>query len=107
MTDSEQGAAIEFAENPLAMFRSLVDVEDKVVVDVGCGLGANAAALDAMGAVVTGIEIDEDRVAAARAKQPGTGVSFRQGLAEDLRVRVGRDLRLHDFLRLFVDRLWR
>lgn len=86
MTESEDGAEIAFAENPLAMFRTLVDAKDKIVIDVGCGLGANAAALDGMGATVTGIEIDEERVAAAEAKHPGTGVSFRQGLAESLPV---------------------
>lgn len=86
MNDRESEIQIEFVESPLAVFRDTVDVNGKVVVDVGCGLGANAAALDGLGATVTGVEIDEARIAAAKATHSDTAVSFRLGRAEDLPV---------------------
>lgn len=86
MVDGESDVLIEFAESPLAVFRDTVDVDGQVLVDVGCGMGANAVALDGLGATVTGIEIDEARIAAAKARHSETGVSFRLGRAEDLPV---------------------
>lgn len=86
MVDEDGDVPIEFVASPLAVFRDTVDVDGKVVVDVGCGLGTNAAVLDGMGATVTGIEIDEARITAAEARHSDTGVCFRLGRAEDLPV---------------------
>ena len=47
-----------------------IDLRGKVVVDVGCGDGAFVRALSRAGADALGIEVSEDAVARARAKDP-------------------------------------
>jgi SAM-dependent methyltransferase len=47
-----------------------IDLRGKVVVDIGCGDGAFVRALAGAGADVLGIEVSEDAVARARAKDP-------------------------------------
>src|SRR5688500_13802086 len=47
-----------------------VDLEGRVVVDVGCGDGAFVRALAAAGAEAIGIEVSEDAVARARENDP-------------------------------------
>jgi ubiquinone/menaquinone biosynthesis C-methylase UbiE len=47
-----------------------IDLRGKVVVDIGCGDGAFVRALGRAGADALGIEVSEDAVARARAKDP-------------------------------------
>jgi ubiquinone/menaquinone biosynthesis C-methylase UbiE len=47
-----------------------IDLRGKVVVDIGCGDGAFVRALARAGADASGIEVSEDAVARARAKDP-------------------------------------
>lgn len=53
----------------------------EVVVDVGCGLGHDAAALTATGATVIGLDHDEELLTRARDLH-GPGIAFRQRPAE-------------------------
>jgi len=62
---------------------SVYPVAGRDVADVGAGDGTFSAQLDAAGARVTGIEIDEAKVAAAAAKLPAS-VTMRVGRAEAL-----------------------
>jgi hypothetical protein len=59
-------------------------VDGRDVVDVGCGSGALAVALQARGARVTGIEISDRQLAAARARDDADGIAFAVGRAEAL-----------------------
>jgi SAM-dependent methyltransferase len=61
-----------------------LEVGGRDVVDVGCGTGALAAGLAARGARVTAIEISEQQLAAARAREDVSGVAFAVGRAEAL-----------------------
>jgi SAM-dependent methyltransferase len=63
---------------------SHVDVAGRDVVDVGCGPGRLAAALAAQGARVTGVEISDEQLVAARARDDIDGVRFAVGRAEAL-----------------------
>jgi ubiquinone/menaquinone biosynthesis C-methylase UbiE len=47
-----------------------IDLRGKVVVDIGCGDGAFVRALASAGADALGIEVSDDAVARARAKDP-------------------------------------
>ncbi len=67
----------------LDFLSSQLDVSGRTVADIGAGTGAFAAKLHEHGAVVTGIEIDEVKVEAARSTMPGA-VTMLQGRAEDL-----------------------
>jgi SAM-dependent methyltransferase len=59
-------------------------VDGRDVADVGCGAGSFASALAYRGARVTGIEISEEQLAAARARDDVAGVTFAVGRAEEL-----------------------
>ena len=61
----------------------LVQPAGKDVVDIGCGGGALVRALAARGARVTGVEISEEQLAAARRDDDGSG-RFVVGRAESL-----------------------
>ncbi|MEM8959662.1 MAG: class I SAM-dependent methyltransferase [Pseudomonadota bacterium] len=58
------------------------------VLDIGAGDGANAARIAEAGATVTGLEIDAERVAHARAEQRGK-IAMVEGRAEALPVSDG------------------
>ncbi|KPV40169.1 3-demethylubiquinone-9 3-methyltransferase [Thiohalorhabdus denitrificans] len=70
----------------LDYIRSVVDLDGKRVLDVGCGGGLLAEGMAAAGAEVTGVEPGEAAVGAARAhlKVSGLSVDYRQGEAADL-----------------------
>ncbi len=68
----------------LAVLESLLELAGVNVVDVGCGDGAVVRALAERGARVTGIEISDRQLAAARAHEGGPGVAYRVGRAEAL-----------------------
>lgn len=68
----------------LAVLESLLEPAGRDVVDVGCGEGAVVRALAERGARVTGIEISDGQLAAARAHGGGPGVAYRVGRAEAL-----------------------
>ncbi|MGI9418642.1 MAG: methyltransferase domain-containing protein [Geminicoccaceae bacterium] len=73
--------------NHLDHLTSLIDLQDLAVVDVGAGDGKFARAFARRGAVVTGIEIDDEKVEIAR-----------QAAHENVRILLGRgeDLPLDD-----------
>ena len=64
----------------LDYIRSVVDLADKRVLDVGCGGGLLSEGLAASGAKVTGLEPGEGAIGAARAHLAGSGldVDYRQ-----------------------------
>lgn len=68
----------------LSMLEQLVELRGRDVVDIGCGDGALARALEARGARVTGIETSEEQLAKARRRE--SGVRYRVGRAERLPV---------------------
>jgi SAM-dependent methyltransferase len=67
-----------------AMLERLVAPSGKDVVDVGCGGGALVRELAALGARPIGIEISEAQLAAARARDDGSGPQYLVGRAEAL-----------------------
>jgi hypothetical protein len=66
-----------------------VAIDDRDVVDVGCGPGGFAVAMAARGARVTGVEISEGQLAAARerVRDDHVEVALAVGRAEDLPLR--------------------
>jgi SAM-dependent methyltransferase len=73
------------ATNDIEVLRRHVELDGADAVDVGCGGGQLARELAALGARVIAMEIDEDRLAAARAAGPAPGpgeVRFVVGRAE-------------------------
>lgn len=62
---------------------TLFDLKNKAVADVGAGSGAFSAQLFQAEAIVSAIEIDPDKVAAAREKLP-SGIAVLEGRAEAL-----------------------
>jgi ubiquinone/menaquinone biosynthesis C-methylase UbiE len=70
----------------LAVLERLVPVAGRDVVDVGCGGGALVRALLARGARVTGVEISESQLAAARAAEESdaSGARYLVGLGQRL-----------------------
>jgi SAM-dependent methyltransferase len=66
------------------MLERLVAPSGKDVVDVGCGGGALVRELAALGARPIGIEISEAQLAAARARDDGSGPQYLVGRAEAL-----------------------
>ncbi|MFZ1994291.1 MAG: class I SAM-dependent methyltransferase, partial [Solirubrobacteraceae bacterium] len=67
-----------------AMLERLVSPLDKDVVDVGCGGGALVRDLAAAGARPIGVEISEEQLATARARDNAGGARYLVGRAEDL-----------------------
>jgi ubiquinone/menaquinone biosynthesis C-methylase UbiE len=75
------------ATTDLAVLTRLVAVPGREVVDVGCGGGSLARGLSTEGARVTGVEISETQLSAARAGALGVpvqGVDYVVGRAEAL-----------------------
>jgi SAM-dependent methyltransferase len=68
----------------LEVLLGYLQVDGSDIVDVGCGPGGLAAALQARGARVTGVEISDEQLAAARARDDAAGVTFAIGRAEGL-----------------------
>lgn len=62
----------------------LTDVEGLASADIGCGTGGFVRALAALGADVTGVEIDQTKVAAADAQPKVAGERYREGRGEAL-----------------------
>jgi SAM-dependent methyltransferase len=54
----------------LEQLANAIDLRGKIVVDIGCGDGAFVRALAGAGADAIGVEVSEDAVARARAKDP-------------------------------------
>jgi SAM-dependent methyltransferase len=72
------------ASTDFAVLGRLVTVTDRDVVDVGCGGGGLARTLAARGARVTGLEVTEAKVSAARDVGDGSGARFALGRGEAL-----------------------
>ena len=74
--------------NPLRLdwIRRYADLDDRKVLDIGCGGGILAEAMAAAGATVTGLDMAEKPLAVARLHQieSGLDVDYQQGTAEDL-----------------------
>lgn len=51
------------------IFQALPDITDQKVLDLGCGIGDQAAALAARGARVTGVDANEELLAEARSRK--------------------------------------
>lgn len=68
----------------LSVLERLVEPGGKDVVDVGCGGGALVRDLAAGGARVIGIEISEQQLAPAVARDGGSGARYLVGRAQDL-----------------------
>jgi ubiquinone/menaquinone biosynthesis C-methylase UbiE len=68
----------------LAVLTRLVALAGRDVVDVGCGDGQFAVTLERAGARVTGVEVTEAKLSAARHGTDGAGVRFVLGRGEAL-----------------------
>jgi SAM-dependent methyltransferase len=68
----------------LSMLEQLVEPYGKDVLDVGCGGGGLARDLSARGARVVGIEVSEQQLESAIARDGGSGARFLVGRAQDL-----------------------
>ena len=68
----------------LSILERLAEPDGKDVVDVGCGGGALVRDLCASGARVTGVEISEQQLAAAIARDGGSGARYLVGRAQSL-----------------------
>jgi hypothetical protein len=77
------------ATTDISMLERLVAPAGKDVVDVGCGGGALVRDLAALGARPVGIEISEEQLSAARARDDGSGARFLVGRAEALPLEDG------------------
>jgi 2-polyprenyl-3-methyl-5-hydroxy-6-metoxy-1,4-benzoquinol methylase len=68
--------------------RTLIDwlapAPDERILDVGCGDGYNTAAIARRGAIVTGIDVNEYRLAIARKRHRGLPVDFQTMNAETM-----------------------
>jgi hypothetical protein len=71
------------------MLERLVAPAGKDVVDIGCGGGALVRDLAAAGARPVGIEISEEQLATARARDDGAGARYLVGRAEALPLEDG------------------
>ncbi len=69
--DQPQVQLVEWAE------RTGVDGDGRAAVVVGCGLGADAEYLAALGFRTTGFDVAPTAIAQARARHPGTEVDYR------------------------------
>ena len=67
-----------------AMLERLVAPAGKDVVDIGCGGGALVRELAALGARPIGIEISDEQLATARARDNGDGARYLVGRGEEL-----------------------
>jgi ubiquinone/menaquinone biosynthesis C-methylase UbiE len=75
----------DFGESTaLEVMDRLVSVAGLDIVDVGCGKGELARALVARGAIVTGIEPDDEQARANAALPPTPGLAFHQAGAQAL-----------------------
>jgi 2-polyprenyl-3-methyl-5-hydroxy-6-metoxy-1,4-benzoquinol methylase len=72
-----------------AMLERLVEPHGKDVLDVGCGGGSLARALSAHGAHVIGVEISEEQLAPAIARDGGSGACYLVGRAQELPLNDG------------------
>jgi ubiquinone/menaquinone biosynthesis C-methylase UbiE len=66
------------------LVRELMPLKGKRILDVGCGDGALTRFLAREGAVATGIDVSETRLADARAAQPVSGADYCEGRGEKL-----------------------
>lgn len=73
--------------NSTELIKELLDLENAVVIDVGCGDGWLTRRLADAGAHVTGIEVSPRQLAKARSVKTVTDESYMTGLAEELPVR--------------------
>ena len=68
----------------VAVLESLVELDGRDVVDIGCGGGGLVRELSARGARVVGVEISEEQLAPALARDDGSGARYVVGSAQAL-----------------------
>ncbi len=73
--------------NSTEVIKEILDLENAVVIDVGCGDGWLTRRLAGVGAHVTGIEVSPRQLAKARSTGTVADESYMTGLAEELPVR--------------------
>jgi SAM-dependent methyltransferase len=66
------------------MLTRLVAPVGRHVLDIGCGTGSLVRELTALGAQVTGLEISEQQLATARARDPSSSARYVVGSAQEL-----------------------
>jgi ubiquinone/menaquinone biosynthesis C-methylase UbiE len=66
------------------VIREMLPLAGRRVLDVGCGDGGLTRAMARAGAVATGIDISETRLADARKAEPVPGADYREGRGEKL-----------------------
>ena len=66
------------------LVRELMPLKGQRILDVGCGDGALTRFLAREGAIATGIDVSETRLADARAAEPVPGADYREGRGEKL-----------------------
>ena len=66
------------------VIRDMLPLAGKRVLDVGCGDGGLTRAMARVGAIATGVDISETRLAEARAKETVPGADYREGRGEKL-----------------------
>lgn len=76
--------ATEGPRAPLDVLAGLVELDGRVVVDVGCGTGALVRWLTARGAAAVGVEIEPGTLARARAQPPAGDERYVEGGGEAL-----------------------
>jgi 2-polyprenyl-3-methyl-5-hydroxy-6-metoxy-1,4-benzoquinol methylase len=81
-----EGNQLTLARERLAEISRYVELNGRTVLDVGCQWGATSIAAAELGAIPTGMDIDEDLMVGARirAEEQGAGAKFRCGHAEDM-----------------------
>jgi ubiquinone/menaquinone biosynthesis C-methylase UbiE len=82
-TDSEEPAKM-INKKISDILLELVPLRGKRIIDVGCGDGALVRAMAAQGARVTGLEINPDQLAKARASAAVADETYREGIAQTL-----------------------
>lgn len=84
--DGEMGTLHTINPLRLGFTTEKVDLKGKKVLDVGCGGGILSEALAKEGAIVTGIDLSKDSLAAARehASRSGLKIDYREIRIEDL-----------------------
>ncbi|HEY1510120.1 MAG TPA: class I SAM-dependent methyltransferase [Solirubrobacteraceae bacterium] len=68
----------------IEMLQRLADPGGKDLVDIGCGSGALVRELTGLGARVVGVEISEQQLATALARDDGRGARYLVGAGQDL-----------------------
>src|SRR5712692_6887167 len=67
-------------ERRLALIRKHVDLEDRAILDIGCGVGTYVARLREFSSCVHGIDIDEEKAHTAASRLPNIALGAAEAL---------------------------